>query len=60
MSSSALLQYAAFLLTVTLLVKPVGRYMARVFNGERTSLDPLYALRWSVSHLRLTGVDSDI
>jgi len=41
MSSSALVQYAAFLLTVTLLVKPVGRYMARVFCGESTLLDPL-------------------
>ena len=38
---SALVQDAAFLLTVTLLVKPVGRYMAHVFNGEGTLLDPL-------------------
>jgi potassium-transporting ATPase potassium-binding subunit len=38
---SALVQYAAFLLAVTLLVRPVGRYMARVFNGEHTLLDPL-------------------
>ena len=55
MSSSALLQYAAFLLTVTLLVKPVGRYMARVFSGERTLLDPLLC---PVERLiyRLTGV----
>ena len=41
MNSSALLQYAAFLLAVTLLVKPAGRYMARVFSGEKTMLDPL-------------------
>ncbi len=41
MSASALTQYAAFLLVATLLVKPVGRYMARVFSGERTLLDPL-------------------
>jgi K+-transporting ATPase A subunit len=41
MSSSALLQYGAFLLAVTLLVKPVRRYMARVFSGEETLLDPL-------------------
>ena len=55
MSSSALLQYAAFLLTVTLLVKPVGRYMARVFSGEKTLLDPLLC---PVERLiyRLTGV----
>ncbi len=56
MSSSALLQYAVFLLTVTLLAKPVGRYMARVFSGERTLLDPLLC---PVERLiyRLTGVD---
>src|SRR5271166_1628933 len=55
MSSSALLQYAAFLLAVTLLVKPVGRYMARVFTGEKTLLDPLLC---PVERLlyRLTGV----
>src|ERR1035438_6085809 len=55
MSSSALLQYATFLLTVTLLVKPVGRYMARVFSGENTLLDPLLC---PVERLiyRLTGV----
>jgi K+-transporting ATPase ATPase A chain len=56
MSFSALLQYAAFLAIVTLLVKPVGRYMARVFSGERTFLDPLLC---PVERLlyRLTGVD---
>jgi K+-transporting ATPase ATPase A chain len=55
MSSSALLQYAAFLLTVTLLVKPVGRYMARVFSGERTLLDPLLCPVERTIY-RLTGV----
>ena len=33
------LQDAAFLVVLTLLVKPVGRYVARVFAGERTPLD---------------------
>src|SRR5271165_5730246 len=42
MSSSGILQYAVFLLVVTLLVKPVGRYMARVFTGEKTLLDPFF------------------
>ena len=41
MSLNAIVQYAVFLLVVTLLVRPVGRYMARVFAGERTPLDPL-------------------
>lgn len=33
---NALVQYAAFLLTVTVLAKPVGHYMACVFEGDRT------------------------
>jgi K+-transporting ATPase ATPase A chain len=55
MSLSALLQYAAFLLVVTLLVKPVGRYMARVFSGKRTLLDPLLCPAERLIY-RLTGV----
>jgi K+-transporting ATPase ATPase A chain len=35
------IQYAAFLVIVILLVRPVGAYLARVFNGERTWLDPV-------------------
>jgi K+-transporting ATPase A subunit len=31
----ALIQYGAFLLILTLLVKPLGGYMARVFQGQR-------------------------
>jgi len=41
MSFQSLLQYGSFLIIVTVLVKPVGTYMARVFQGERTFLDPL-------------------
>ena len=37
----ALIQYGAFLLILTLLVKPLGAYMARVFQGQRTFLDPV-------------------
>ena len=55
MSTSALVQYAAFLVAVTLLVKPVGRYMARVFTGERTLLDPLLCPLERLIY-RLTGV----
>jgi K+-transporting ATPase ATPase A chain len=53
MPLSALLQYAVFLVTVTLLVKPVGRYLAHVFSGEATFLDPLlcplerFLYRWT-------------
>jgi potassium-transporting ATPase potassium-binding subunit len=32
-------QYAIFLAVVILLVKPVGAYMARVFEGQKTFLD---------------------
>ena len=56
MSLSALVQYAAFLILLTLLVRPVGRYMARVFSGERTLLDPLLCPLERLLH-RLTGVN---
>jgi K+-transporting ATPase ATPase A chain len=56
MSISALVQYAAFLLAVTLLVKPVGRYMARAFSGEHTALDPLLCPLERFIY-RLTGVN---
>ncbi len=41
MSAHSLVQYAVFLICLLALVKPVGGYMARVFNGERTALDPV-------------------
>ena len=56
MSPSALVQYAIFLIVVTLLVKPVGGYMARVFSGERTLLDPLLRPLERLLY-RLTGVN---
>ena len=50
------LQYGVFLLVVALLVKPVGGYLARVFAGERTWLDPvLRPLERAI--YRLAGVD---
>jgi potassium-transporting ATPase potassium-binding subunit len=51
-----LLQYALFLAIVVILVKPVGRYLHRVFEADATMLDPL--LR-PVERLvyRLAGVD---
>ena len=39
MSLWSLLQYGLFLLVVALLVKPVGSYLARVFEREKTFLD---------------------
>ncbi|MGC2111576.1 MAG: potassium-transporting ATPase subunit KdpA [Candidatus Korobacteraceae bacterium] len=55
MTFAALSQYAAFLVAVTLLVRPVGRYMARVFRGEKTLLDPLLCPLERLLY-RLTGV----
>jgi K+-transporting ATPase A subunit len=40
MTLSSIAQYACFLLIILVLVKPVGGYLARVFAGERTILDP--------------------
>ena len=44
MSPASAVQYGLFLLIVTLLVKPVSAYLARVFSGQSTWLDtPLFA-----------------
>lgn len=40
MSNESLIQYGLFLLIVGLLVKPVGTYLAHVFEGQKTFLDP--------------------
>jgi K+-transporting ATPase ATPase A chain len=57
MTANGLLQIALYIGVLVLLVKPLGLYMARVFNGERTFLDPV--LR-PVERLiyRLGGVDA--
>jgi potassium-transporting ATPase potassium-binding subunit len=56
MTSNSLLQIALYFGVLVLLIKPLGLYMARVFNGERTVLDPV--LR-PVERLiyRLSGLD---
>lgn len=56
MSAANLAQYGAFLLIVTLLVWPVGAYLARVFGGERTWLDPVMGPLERAIY-RLAGVD---
>jgi K+-transporting ATPase ATPase A chain len=56
MTTANLLQYVVFLLIVSLLVRPVGAYLARVFSGQRTWLDPVLApLERGI--YRLAGVD---
>ncbi len=56
MTVYGLLQIAIYLIVLLLLVKPLGGYMARVYQGERTILDRV--LR-PTEHLvyRLTGID---
>jgi potassium-transporting ATPase potassium-binding subunit len=51
-----LLQYGVFLLIVTLLVKPVGEYLARVFAREPTWIDPVLR-RPERAIYRLAGID---
>jgi K+-transporting ATPase ATPase A chain len=59
MSPASAVQYGIFLLIVTLLVRPVGRYLDRVFSGEATWLDPvLRPLERAV--YRLAGVDPTV
>ncbi len=56
MTANGWLQIAVFLALILAVTKPMGVFMARVFNGEKTFLDPV--LR-PVERLlyRLTGVD---
>src|ERR1039458_8521842 len=44
MTANGVLQIAVFYAVVLACVKPLGAYMARVFEGQRTFLHP--ALRW--------------
>ncbi|HEY8032327.1 MAG TPA: potassium-transporting ATPase subunit KdpA [Methylocella sp.] len=41
MTANGFVQIALYCVVVTLLVKPFGFYMTRVFNGERTFLSPI-------------------
>src|ERR1035441_1695204 len=58
MTSIGILQIGIYFLILLAITKPVGLYMARVFNGERTFLHPV--LRWlEVLIYRLSGVRED-
>ncbi len=41
MTGQGLLQLALYVVVLVLLVKPLGSYMARVFQGERTFMSPI-------------------
>ena len=43
MTFLGILQILVFFALVTALVKPLGSFMAKVFNGERTFLSPIFA-----------------
>jgi K+-transporting ATPase ATPase A chain len=58
MTLPELLQYAAFLACVVLLVKPLGGYMARVFERRRTFLDPVLEPVETLLH-RVLGVNPE-
>lgn len=51
-----ILQMLLFLVLLLLLAVPLGRYMARVFTGERTWLDPVLKPLENLIY-RLTRVD---
>ncbi|QGP93910.1 Potassium-transporting ATPase potassium-binding subunit [Neomoorella glycerini] len=57
MLSIDILQMTFFLLLLILLAIPVGFYMARVFNGEKTFLDPVLKPLERLVY-RLAGVES--
>jgi K+-transporting ATPase ATPase A chain len=58
MSLPNLAQYGFFLVIMTLLVKPFGGYMMRVFLGQKTLLDPV-CLPVEGAIYQLIGVDAN-
>ncbi len=58
MTISALLQIIVYLFFLLILVKPLGSFMARVYQGERTFLDPILhpVERWIY---KLSGIDPE-
>src|SRR6202162_803402 len=59
MTSVGVLQIAIFLGLILVCAKPLGAYMARVFEGERTLLHPI--LRWlEVLTYKAIGVKEEV
>jgi len=58
MTVNGLLQIAVYLIVLLLLVKPLGLYMAHVYQGERTFLDRVLGPVERLSY-RLAGVNPD-
>jgi K+-transporting ATPase ATPase A chain len=59
MTSSGWLQIALFFVLVLLAARPMGLYMARVYGGKRTWLDPVLTPIERLLY-RLTGVNPDV
>ena len=59
MTTTGILQIAIYLAVIVLCAKPLGTYMARVFEGQRTFMHP--ALRWlEVLTYKLIGVRENV
>jgi K+-transporting ATPase ATPase A chain len=59
MTPLGLFQIAIFFLILVAVTKPVGLFMTRIFNGERTFLHPV--LRWmEVLIYKISGVREDV
>jgi K+-transporting ATPase ATPase A chain len=59
MTSMGIVQIAVFLGLIILCAKPLGSYMARVFEGQRTFLHPV--LRWlEVLTYKAAGIREDV
>ena len=56
MTANGWFQIGFFLLVILLITKPLGVFIARVFSGEKTFLDPLFRPIERLIY-RLTGVD---
>ncbi|MGH9712389.1 MAG: potassium-transporting ATPase subunit KdpA [Candidatus Acidiferrales bacterium] len=58
MTANGWFQIGLFLLVILVITKPLGVFMARVFSGERTFLDPVMRPIERLLY-RLTGVDAE-
>jgi potassium-transporting ATPase potassium-binding subunit len=59
MTANGWLQILLFLVVLVVLMRPLGLYMARVFEGERTFLDPVLKPLERLIY-RLCGVKADV
>jgi potassium-transporting ATPase potassium-binding subunit len=58
MTIIGILQIVCFLVLLVLLARPLGSYLARIYQGERTLLDPILRPVERVIY-RLGGIDAD-